>query len=122
MSWHVERVDGDQPDAPVLVAADYEFLTEDEARRLALAITAVAARQARYIAQGDATWRLDPIDDELPEEERPPVGSRWWHRWGKWMTIIKTPNERGWPVDEVMAIDDDGQRYGVKVKSLSEAP
>lgn len=70
----------------------------------------------------DDTWRLDPIDDELIDEERPPVGSRWWHRGGKWLTIVETPNERGWPADEVMAVDDDGQRYGVKVKSLSEAP
>ena len=61
----------------------------------------------------------DEVDDELPAEERPPVGSRWWHRWGKWLTITETPNERGWPADEVAAVDDAGQQYGVKIKSLS---
>ena len=55
MGWHVSRV-GHGPDGcPVLVEADYVYLSEDEARTLAAAILDVAERRTDDVDG----WSLD---------------------------------------------------------------
>lgn len=56
--WHVERDEGVESGNTglVLVAADYELLSDEEAVTLARAILDVANRQAFYVSEGGGRY------------------------------------------------------------------
>lgn len=66
--WHVQRDDGDETGNTglVLVAADYELLTDLEAYRLARAIIEVLERRAYYVGQNGGRYATQAEYESQP--------------------------------------------------------